>query len=145
MPPQGVLLLQRMDFVQISSDIFRLSSEFVRKCDQTPETSDSCVSSNLLVNQASLNSPVSSVREAAYRRYYFPSPGQEDLLKSLLGQRRQLARTVGFPTYAHRALRGSLLETPANAEAFLISITEKLKVRSYLLSPNHVYFVSGLE
>lgn len=52
------------------------------------------------------------VREAAYRIYLYPDPHQIELLDALLLARHQMAQLVGYPTYAHRELRGTMLEDP---------------------------------
>lgn len=70
------------------------------------------------------------VRELAYRIYLSPDKQQYDLLSQLLQARHELAKICGFPTYAHRALRGSTLETPENVMEFLNSLTEGLKLRA---------------
>lgn len=69
------------------------------------------------------------VREAAYRIFLYPDSHQEDLLTALLSARHQLANLVGFPTYSHRANRGTMMESPDSVMAFLDRLSEKLKPR----------------
>lgn len=69
------------------------------------------------------------VREAAYRIFLYPDERQEELLSALLSARHQLANLVGFPTYAHRANRGSMMESPESVMKLLDLLTEKLKPR----------------
>lgn len=52
------------------------------------------------------------VREAAYKIFLHPDKHQEDLLNNLLLCRYNLAKLVGFPTFAHRALKGTMADTP---------------------------------
>jgi intermediate peptidase len=54
------------------------------------------------------------VREAAYKIFLYPSKHQDELLNNLLLARYNLAKLVGFPTYAHRAINGTMAETPGN-------------------------------
>ncbi|XP_076453818.1 mitochondrial intermediate peptidase-like [Babylonia areolata] len=69
------------------------------------------------------------VREAAHRIFLHPDPHQEELLSALLSARHQLAHLVGFPTFAHRANRGTMMESPDSVMAFLDLLSEKLKPR----------------
>ena len=55
------------------------------------------------------------VREAAYRIYLYPMDNLSALLERLLQKRHRLAELAGFPSYAHRVLRGTLAETPGNS------------------------------
>ncbi|XP_043242923.1 mitochondrial intermediate peptidase-like [Amphibalanus amphitrite] len=72
------------------------------------------------------DSPLDQTREAAYRVYLHPDPGQEALLAALLHTRRALAHLCGFPSFAHRALRGSLARTPETVDAFLCRLRDEL-------------------
>lgn len=59
---------------------------------------------------------VLQIREAAYKLYLYPNNHQLQLLDGLLESRNQLANLVGFPTYAHRALRGTLADSPGKSQ-----------------------------
>lgn len=52
------------------------------------------------------------VRELAYRLYLYPNSHTEELLNDMLQGRHLLARLTGFQTYAERALKGTLAQTP---------------------------------
>lgn len=58
------------------------------------------------------NSLAFQVREVAYKVFLHPDSHQEQLLTALLSARHQLAHLVGFDTYAHRANRGTMMESP---------------------------------
>ena len=71
------------------------------------------------------------VREAAYKLYLYPDPHQMGLLQALLEHRFELAQLVGFPTYGHRTLRGTLAQDPGvlihiEQSHYNISISSKL-------------------
>ncbi|XP_065212744.1 mitochondrial intermediate peptidase [Planococcus citri] len=66
-------------------------------------------------------------REMAYKIYLAPSAAQSDLLDEILTYRHKLAQKCGFPTYAHRALRGSTAETPEFVHEFLNGLNKELK------------------
>lgn len=78
---------------------------------------------------SSLNSEnaVESVREGGYRVFLQPNEEQEEILKDLLEGRFLLAKLTGFPSFAHRAVRGTLAETPENIMTFLEQISAKIK------------------
>jgi Zn-dependent oligopeptidase len=42
---------------------------------------------------------------------------EDELLNNLLLARYNLAKLVGFPTYAHRAINGTMAETPGNVHS----------------------------
>lgn len=84
---------------------------------------------NILVTGLYSDHYSDSVREAAYRIFLFPDKHQDELLTSLLTARYQLAKLVGFPTYAHRANRGTMMESPESVMKFLNLLSEKLKPR----------------
>ncbi|KAK7075656.1 hypothetical protein SK128_015080 [Halocaridina rubra] len=69
-------------------------------------------------------------REAAYKIFLYPDPHQESLLTELLRGRHEMATLCGFPSYAHRAINGSLAETPDLVLDFLTLLTKELKPRA---------------
>lgn len=70
------------------------------------------------------------VREAAYRAYLYPDEHQSQLLDELLGARHRLAQLCGFPSFAHRVLRGSIAGSPDVVEQFLGILSSELKPRA---------------
>lgn len=69
------------------------------------------------------------LREISYKLFLYPDPTQEELLQDLLNSRHKLAKLCGFPTFAHRALRGSTVETPENVLEFLNLMNYELQKR----------------
>ncbi|KAJ6642270.1 Mitochondrial intermediate peptidase [Pseudolycoriella hygida] len=69
-------------------------------------------------------------RETAYRLFLYPDDHQEYLLSELIKLRHELAEKCDFPTYAHRALKSSTVETPQMVNEFLIKFTEQLRPRA---------------
>ncbi|XP_042908420.1 mitochondrial intermediate peptidase [Parasteatoda tepidariorum] len=70
------------------------------------------------------------LREAAYKIFLYPEKQQEELLEELLKARQKLAVLCGFPTYAHRAVRGSIAGTPEFVHEFLKLTNEKIKTNA---------------
>lgn len=84
----------------------------------------------ILVSGLYADSTSAAAREAAYRLFLFPDEKQEDILKTLLLARHELAVTCGFETYAHRALKASTVENPETVKEFLDILTDGLKSRA---------------
>ncbi|XP_018336181.2 mitochondrial intermediate peptidase, partial [Agrilus planipennis] len=82
---------------------------------------------NALVSGLFAESPNPVVREVAYYVYLHADKRQEHLLNELLKNRYELAVTCGFPTYAHRALRGSTTDTPEAVLNFLNILSRNIK------------------
>ena len=51
-------------------------------------------------------------REVAYRVYLHHNEESEEILEDMLAGRQIIAQMTGFDTFAHRALKGTLAETP---------------------------------
>lgn len=80
-----------------------------------------------IVPGLSADSPNEMVREAAYKIFMYPDDRQEGRLLDLLTSREELAQLCGFPTFAHRALRGSLAGSPEVVAGFLDALSNGLK------------------
>uniref|UniRef100_A0A673C6I7 Mitochondrial intermediate peptidase n=1 Tax=Sphaeramia orbicularis TaxID=375764 RepID=A0A673C6I7_9TELE len=60
------------------------------------------------------DSPDDLVREIAYRIYLYPNADIMECLEELLKCRYKLAKLVGYESYGHRALKGTMAKTPAH-------------------------------
>uniref|UniRef100_A0A8C3LFY6 Mitochondrial intermediate peptidase n=1 Tax=Chrysolophus pictus TaxID=9089 RepID=A0A8C3LFY6_CHRPC len=56
--------------------------------------------------------PNDLVREAAYKIFLYPNAEQLSCLEELLASRNSLAQLVGYDTFAHRALQGTMAKNP---------------------------------
>eukprot|EP00062_Callorhinchus_milii_P015274 gi/632965343/ref/XP_007898842.1/ PREDICTED: mitochondrial intermediate peptidase isoform X2 [Callorhinchus milii] len=70
------------------------------------------------------------VREAAYKIFLYPNPEQLHCLDQLLACRNQLAHLVGYESFAHRALRGTMAKDPETVMYFLTKLSERLSDRT---------------
>lgn len=52
------------------------------------------------------------MREAAYKIFLYPNAEQLTRLEDLLASRNSLAQLVGYDTFAHRALQGTMAKNP---------------------------------
>ncbi|KAJ8400341.1 hypothetical protein AAFF_G00397240 [Aldrovandia affinis] len=74
--------------------------------------------------------PVDLVREAAYKIFLYPNATLMQCLEDLLACRNELAQLVGYESFGHRALKGTLAKTPENVMQFLRLLTDKLSDRT---------------
>uniref|UniRef100_A0A8C2HGE5 Mitochondrial intermediate peptidase n=1 Tax=Cyprinus carpio TaxID=7962 RepID=A0A8C2HGE5_CYPCA len=76
------------------------------------------------------DSPNELVREAAYKIFLYPNTSLLLCLDELLACRHELATLVGYESFAHRALKGTMAKTPETVMKFLKLLTEKLSDRT---------------
>uniref|UniRef100_A0A7M4F200 Mitochondrial intermediate peptidase n=1 Tax=Crocodylus porosus TaxID=8502 RepID=A0A7M4F200_CROPO len=74
--------------------------------------------------------PDDLVREAAYKIFLYPNADQLNCLEELLCSRNHLAQLVGYNTFAHRALQGTMAKTPENVMYFLEKLSDRLSQRT---------------
>ncbi|XP_060929002.1 mitochondrial intermediate peptidase-like [Limanda limanda] len=76
------------------------------------------------------DSPDDLVREIAYRIYLYPNADLMKCLEELLECRYKMAKLVGYESYGHRALKGTMAKTPETVMSFLQLLTDKLSDRT---------------
>ncbi|XP_035009775.1 mitochondrial intermediate peptidase [Hippoglossus stenolepis] len=76
------------------------------------------------------DSPDNLVREIAYRIYLYPNADLMRCLEELLECRYKMAKLVGYKSYGHRALKGTMAKTPETVMSFLQLLTDKLSDRT---------------
>ncbi|TRY66205.1 hypothetical protein DNTS_028315 [Danionella cerebrum] len=60
------------------------------------------------------------VREVAYKIFLYPNAEMMRILAELLACRDKLARLVGYESYAHRALKGTMAKSPVLTEGLFL-------------------------
>ncbi|XP_003796765.1 mitochondrial intermediate peptidase [Otolemur garnettii] len=70
------------------------------------------------------------VREAAYKIFLYPNTGQLKCLEELLSNRDLLAKLVGYSTFSHRALQGTIAKNPETVMQFLEKLSDRLSERT---------------
>uniref|UniRef100_A0AC11DG23 Mitochondrial intermediate peptidase n=1 Tax=Ovis aries TaxID=9940 RepID=A0AC11DG23_SHEEP len=83
-----------------------------------------------VVDSLRAEAPDDLVREAAYKIFLYPNAGQLKRLEELLSSRDLLAKLVGYPTYSHRALQGTIAQSPETVMEFLEKLSDKLSERT---------------
>ncbi|XP_043927903.1 mitochondrial intermediate peptidase [Protopterus annectens] len=84
----------------------------------------------ILVSGLNGDNPDEVVREIAYRIFLYPNAEQMRCLDELLACRNQLAQLVGYTSYGHRALQGTLARKPETVMEFLKKLSDKLSNRT---------------
>ncbi|XP_006832017.1 PREDICTED: mitochondrial intermediate peptidase [Chrysochloris asiatica] len=84
----------------------------------------------VIVDGLQAEAPDDMVREAAYKIFLYPNAGQLNCLEELLRHRDLLAKLVGYPTFSHRALQGTIAKTPETVMRFLEKLSDKLSERT---------------
>uniref|UniRef100_H3AS93 Mitochondrial intermediate peptidase n=1 Tax=Latimeria chalumnae TaxID=7897 RepID=H3AS93_LATCH len=113
------------------NNVFLLGSQLPNRIDRRafPDHIRHCFAFDgdyIQIGSLHADAPDDMVREAAYKVFLYPTPDQLHCLDELLSCRNQLAQLVGYPTFAHRALRGTMARTPETVMEFLQKLTKKL-------------------
>ncbi|XP_064501440.1 mitochondrial intermediate peptidase isoform X1 [Pseudopipra pipra] len=74
--------------------------------------------------------PDDLVREAAYKIFLHSNAQQLSRLEELLASRNSLAQLVGYETFAHRALQGTMAKNPETVREFLEKLSDQLSKRT---------------
>ncbi|XP_071949690.1 mitochondrial intermediate peptidase-like [Antedon mediterranea] len=128
---------KRLEAVKLNEDILLLGSQFMQGTqmptalhkNQLPEhirNGFTVDGNNVMISSLHSDHHSELVRETAYKVYLYPNQTQISCLDKLLESRHRLANLVGFPTFAHRALRGTMAQNPKNVMEFLKHLAARL-------------------
>ncbi|KAG9351747.1 hypothetical protein JZ751_022998 [Albula glossodonta] len=135
------MIFQRRKAVSLNVNLLDLSNEFLmgsqlpNKIEKwaLPEHIRHCFSIDgncIQIGGLHADSPSDLVREAAYKIFLYPNPKMLHCLEELLACRDELAKLVGYESFAHRALKGTMAKTPETVMKFLKLLTAKLSDRT---------------
>uniref|UniRef100_A0A1D5RJN8 Mitochondrial intermediate peptidase n=1 Tax=Macaca mulatta TaxID=9544 RepID=A0A1D5RJN8_MACMU len=85
---------------------------------------------HIIIDGLHAEAPDDLVREAAYKIFLYPNAGQLKCLEELLSSRDLLAKLVGYSTFSHRALQGTIAKNPETVMQFLEKLSDKLSERT---------------
>ncbi|XP_055988736.1 mitochondrial intermediate peptidase [Sorex fumeus] len=85
---------------------------------------------HVVIDGLHAEAPDDLVREAAYKIFLYPNAGQLKCLEELLSNRDLLAKLVGYSSYSHRALQGTIAKNPETVMQFLEKLSDKLSERT---------------
>ncbi|KAF3847972.1 hypothetical protein F7725_021000 [Dissostichus mawsoni] len=115
----------RKEAVALHVKLLDLNNEFLVNSHQPNRIARSAIPEHLHLHFASEGSFI-QVREIAYRIYLYPNADLMKCLEELLKCRYKMAKLVGYESYAHRALKGTMAKTPETVMSFLQLLTDKL-------------------
>ena len=129
-------------FVDLNQKILMVGSLFLENCYKPAEVNKNKIQKHLQnvfswtgdylkINGLHSENKDPLVREAGYKIYMHPDAQQENRLDMLLQGRSEMARLVGFETFAHRALQGTLLKVPENVHEFLETLVDSIRPKSF--------------
>ena len=132
---------KRKDFVNLNESILSLGTFFMQGCHQPTSVPRFALpkhlqrvftmdGDNIMVTGMFSENPNDLIREAAYKIYLYPEQQQMNRLEALLAARSAMAELAGFPTYAHRALRGTIGNTPEHVMEFLEMLAQKVRPKA---------------
>uniref|UniRef100_A0A672NL13 Mitochondrial intermediate peptidase n=1 Tax=Sinocyclocheilus grahami TaxID=75366 RepID=A0A672NL13_SINGR len=98
------------------------------------------------------DSPNELVREAAYKIFLYPNTSLLLCLDELLACRHELATLVGYESFAHRALKGTMAKTPGKiirATSRDFKMMKEMKKKAHTTNPevmpwDHAYLSSAI-
>ncbi|XP_008423489.1 mitochondrial intermediate peptidase isoform X1 [Poecilia reticulata] len=131
----------RKEAVALHVKLLDLSNEFLIGSHVPNRIAKSAIPKHLQVHFASdgsfiqigglhADSPDDLLREIAYRIYLYPNADLMECLEELLKCRYKLAKLVGYDSYGHRALKGTMAKNPETVMSFLQLLTDKLSQRT---------------
>ncbi|KAK4871876.1 hypothetical protein RN001_016000 [Aquatica leii] len=132
---------ERNKVVTLNNALLQLGQQFVAACgnvrvvdkrnlSRDTENLFTTDGHNVIVSGLCSDTADSQTREMAYKIYLYPDMHQDALLTEILQKRHELAQICGFPTYSHRALKGSTVETPESVMEFLDTLSVGLTDRA---------------
>uniref|UniRef100_A0AAQ6A908 Peptidase M3A/M3B catalytic domain-containing protein n=1 Tax=Amphiprion ocellaris TaxID=80972 RepID=A0AAQ6A908_AMPOC len=87
------------------------------------------------------DSPDDLVREIAYRIYLYPNADLMNCLEELLKCRHKLAKLVGYESYGHRALKGTMAKTPGQCISLTANDFKMMRDMKKKLNPHSEYLL----
>lgn len=133
---------KRERVVELNREILLLSHTFVNQCSLPPQPlmldiAPQSIRNNkhlfhiqdgaVYIDSVPYMSPDRSLRQDCYHIYYNPSHPNGCVLDALLSARHQLAQLVGYRTFSHRTLKGSMAGSPEVVMEFLDALNEKIQ------------------
>uniref|UniRef100_A0AAR2J3P9 Peptidase M3A/M3B catalytic domain-containing protein n=1 Tax=Pygocentrus nattereri TaxID=42514 RepID=A0AAR2J3P9_PYGNA len=132
---------QRKEVVNLNVRLLDLSNKFLMGCHMPNRIDKRALPHHIhqhFINEGNYvqigglhaDAPDDLVREVAYRIFLYSNGEMMHTLEELLSCRNKLARLVGYQSYSHRALKGTMAKSPDTVMNFLQLLTDKLKDRT---------------
>uniref|UniRef100_A0A2K5DF39 Mitochondrial intermediate peptidase n=1 Tax=Aotus nancymaae TaxID=37293 RepID=A0A2K5DF39_AOTNA len=91
---------------------------------------------HIIIDGLHAEAPDDLVREAAYKIFLYPNAGQLKCLEELLSSRDLLAKLVGYSTFSHRALQGTIAKNPVMLNLFYRTLKDFEMIREMKMKLN---------
>ncbi|XP_016389543.1 mitochondrial intermediate peptidase-like isoform X2 [Sinocyclocheilus rhinocerous] len=132
---------KRKEAVNLNVKLLDLSNQFLMSCHMPNRIEKRALPEHIhqhftkdgnyiQIGGLNADAPDDLVREVAYKVFLYPNENVMHILEELLSCRDKLARLVGYESYAHRALKGTMAKSPEAVMSFLQQITDKLSDRT---------------
>ncbi|KAL1260471.1 hypothetical protein QQF64_008298 [Cirrhinus molitorella] len=132
---------KRKEAVNLNVKLLDLSNQFLMSCHMPNRIEKRALPEHIhqhftkdgnyiQIGGLNADAPDDLVREVAYKVFLYPNANVMHILEELLSCRDKLARLVGYESFAHRALKGTMAKSPEAVMSFLQQITDKLTDRT---------------
>uniref|UniRef100_A0A671MS52 Peptidase M3A/M3B catalytic domain-containing protein n=1 Tax=Sinocyclocheilus anshuiensis TaxID=1608454 RepID=A0A671MS52_9TELE len=114
---------KRKEAVNLNVKLLDLSNQFLMSCHMPNRIEKRALPEHIhqhftkdgnyiQIGGLNADAPDDLVREVAYKVFLYPNENVMHILEELLSCRDKLARLVGYESYAHRALKGTMAKSP---------------------------------
>uniref|UniRef100_A0A673GKG7 Mitochondrial intermediate peptidase n=1 Tax=Sinocyclocheilus rhinocerous TaxID=307959 RepID=A0A673GKG7_9TELE len=153
---------KRKEAVNLNVKLLDLSNQFLMSCHMPNRIEKRALPEHIhqhftkdgnyiQIGGLNADAPDDLVREVAYKVFLYPNENVMHILEELLSCRDKLARLVGYESYAHRALKGTMAKSPGrlySSEIVSLSFFFKfthfhflpLNLKCELMPWDHPYF-----
>uniref|UniRef100_A0A8C1DI53 Mitochondrial intermediate peptidase n=1 Tax=Cyprinus carpio carpio TaxID=630221 RepID=A0A8C1DI53_CYPCA len=118
---------KRKEAVNLNVKLLDLSNQFLMSCHMPNRIEKRALPEHIhqhftkdgnyiQIGGLNADAPDDLVREVAYKVFLYPNENVMHILEELLSCRDKLARLVGYESYAHRALKGTMLRNVRNGQ-----------------------------
>uniref|UniRef100_A0A673GK74 Mitochondrial intermediate peptidase n=1 Tax=Sinocyclocheilus rhinocerous TaxID=307959 RepID=A0A673GK74_9TELE len=134
---------KRKEAVNLNVKLLDLSNQFLMSCHMPNRIEKRALPEHIhqhftkdgnyiQIGGLNADAPDDLVREVAYKVFLYPNENVMHILEELLSCRDKLARLVGYESYAHRALKGTMAKSP---EIDNFALTNNLRIKPGLNLP----------
>uniref|UniRef100_A0A8C1DKL7 Mitochondrial intermediate peptidase a n=1 Tax=Cyprinus carpio carpio TaxID=630221 RepID=A0A8C1DKL7_CYPCA len=140
---------KRKEAVNLNVKLLDLSNQFLMSCHMPNRIEKRALPEHIhqhftkdgnyiQIGGLNADAPDDLVREVAYKVFLYPNENVMHILEELLSCRDKLARLVGYESYAHRALKGTMAKSPGRLySSEIVSDFEMMREMKTKLNPRN--------
>uniref|UniRef100_A0A8C1DHZ9 Mitochondrial intermediate peptidase n=1 Tax=Cyprinus carpio carpio TaxID=630221 RepID=A0A8C1DHZ9_CYPCA len=148
---------KRKEAVNLNVKLLDLSNQFLMSCHMPNRIEKRALPEHIhqhftkdgnyiQIGGLNADAPDDLVREVAYKVFLYPNENVMHILEELLSCRDKLARLVGYESYAHRALKGTMAKSPGRLySSEIVSDFEMMREMKTKLNPRNPAVVHETE